>query len=262
MLSQISCPRMFQRYRIMTLKPLVDAREIYLQIDDQVILQDVSLQLSAGKIVSLIGPNGAGKTTLVKIILGLLQPDRGRVQRQPGLVTSYLPQRLSIQPAMPVTVNRFMELSVGNKDKSIDAALDEAGVLRLKHTALQSISGGELQRVMLARCLLRDPQLLVLDEPDQGMDSTGQQVLFALITDIRDRYNCAVLMVSHDLHLVMAATDEVVCLNRHICCHGHPESISEHPEFLRLFGKPVSGLAVYTHHHDHKHNLRGDVIDD
>ncbi|MBN1378315.1 MAG: zinc ABC transporter ATP-binding protein ZnuC [Gammaproteobacteria bacterium] len=246
----------------MNAKPLVNARGIGLQIGEQVILRDISLQLETGKIVSLIGPNGAGKTTLVRVILGLIQPDQGTIERQANIVVSYLPQKLALQPVMPITVKRFMELNIRSNDKSIEAALHEAGVARLTHAALQSISGGELQRVMLARCLLRNPQLLVLDEPDQGMDPTGLQVLYELITDIRDRYQCGILMVSHDLHLVMASTDQVVCLNQHVCCTGHPESISEHPEFLQLFGKPVSGLAVYTHHHDHKHNLHGDVVND
>lgn len=245
----------------MCAKPVIDASGISLQLGGQVILQNISLQLSAGRIVSLIGPNGAGKTTLVRIVLGLIQPDAGRIERQAGLVVSYLPQKLLIKPTMPITVKRFMELSAARPDKSIDAALREAGVEKLANAALQSISGGELQRVVLARCLLRNPQLLVLDEPDQGMDPAGQQVLYELITEIRDRYRCAILMVSHDLHLVMAATDEVICLNHHVCCTGHPEVISEHPEFLQLFGKPVRGLAVYTHHHDHKHDLHGNIID-
>ena len=214
-----------------------------------------------GRIISLIGPNGAGKTTLVRVLLGLIKPDAGKIECSPQLVASYLPQKLSLQPAMPLTVRRFMELSISARDKSITDALQEAGVARLAGAELHSISGGELQRVMLARCLLRNPGLLVLDEPDQGMDTAGQQVLYQLITDIRDRYQCAVLMVSHDLHLVMAATDDVVCLNHHICCTGRPESISGHPEFLQLFGKPVNELAVYSHHHDHKHNLHGDVVD-
>jgi zinc transport system ATP-binding protein len=245
----------------MCAKPVIDASGISLQLGGQVILQNISLQLSAGRIVSLIGPNGAGKTTLVRIVLGLIQPDSGRIERQADLVVSYLPQKLLIKPTMPITVKRFMELSTARPDKSIDAALREAGVEKLANAALQSISGGELQRVVLARCLLRNPQLLVLDEPDQGMDPAGQQVLYELITEIRDRYECAILMVSHDLHLVMAATDEVICLNQHVCCTGHPEAISEHPEFLQLFGKPARGLAVYTHRHDHKHDLHGNIID-
>ncbi len=243
-------------------KTLINVNEISLQFGEQRVLNAVSMQLEAGKIVSLIGPNGAGKTSLVKLVMGLQQPTQGSVWRQPDLVMAYLPQKMSLQPAMPITVQRFMELSVRPREKSIDVALSEAGVSGLANAPLQSISGGELQRVMLARCLLSNPQLLVLDEPDQGMDSSGQKMLYDLITDIRDRYQCAVLMVSHDLHLVMAATDEVICLNHHVCCTGHPKLISEDPEFLQLFDKPVSGLAFYTHHHDHKHDLHGNVVDD
>ncbi len=241
---------------------LISAHNLRVEINKQTILDNVSLQIDAGQIISLIGPNGAGKTTFVRALLGLQRLDGGKIERRPGLSIAYLPQRLSIDPAFPITVERFLELSTERKDKPVGAALEEAGIHQLRKLPMQSISGGELQRVMLARCLLRNPQLLVLDEPDQAMDTTGQQALYRLITDIRDRYQCGVLMVSHNLHLVMAATDQVICLQHHVCCTGHPEAIAQHPEFLRLFGQPVDGLAVYTHDHDHEHDLHGDIIKD
>ena len=242
--------------------PLISVENINLEFDSVSVLKDVSLSVQAGQIVSLIGPNGAGKTSLVKILLGLLSPTTGQLKRKPGLTIAYLPQRFLIEPTMPITVERFLGLTAERKNKPIATALEEAGIQALRRKPMQSISGGEMQRVMLARCLLSNPELLVLDEPDQGMDMAGQESLYNLIGGIRDRYQCGVVMVSHDLHLVMAATDEVVCLNHHVCCSGHPEAISKHPEFLQLFDRPQGGLAVYAHDHDHDHDLHGNVIHD
>jgi zinc transport system ATP-binding protein len=241
---------------------LIEAEHIEVRLGGQSVLHNVSLRIEPRQIISLIGPNGAGKTTLVRALLGLLPPDAGHVRRRPGLTVAYLPQRLKIDPALPITVEGFLRLSAGNDPAAVQTALHEAGVYPLRKSPMQSISGGEFQRVMLARCLLRNPQLLVLDEPDQGMDVSGQESLYGLITSIRDRYGCAILMVSHDLHFVMAATDHVVCLQHHVCCTGHPHIVAGHPEFLRMFGRPSKNLAVYTHDHDHEHNLHGDVVDD
>lgn len=245
----------------MTTSYLLDARRISVAFNGRAVLQDVNLRIEPGQIISLIGPNGAGKTTLVRVLLGLQRPDSGQIERRPALRIAYLPQRLALDATLPITVERFLQLSAARHAKPVAEALAEAGIDNLRRAPMQSISGGELQRVMLARCLLRNPQLLVLDEPDQGMDAAGQQALFHLITDIRSRYGCGVLMVSHDLHLVMAATDQVVCLQQHVCCTGHPQTITHDPEFLRLFGQ-VEGLAVYAHSHDHEHDLHGDVVDD
>jgi zinc transport system ATP-binding protein len=241
---------------------LIDVQSIGVSLGGRPVLQNVSLQIRQREIISLIGPNGAGKTTLVKTVLGLLRPDSGRIVRQPELRTAYLPQRLKIDPALPITVERFLQLGHEGGDASVSEVLQETGVSRLRRSPLQAVSGGEFQRVMLARCLLRRPQLLVLDEPGQGMDVTGQEELYGLVKTIRDRYGCGILLVSHDLHFVMAATDHVVCLHHHVCCTGHPEAITAHPEFLRLFGRPALNLALYTHEHDHAHNLHGDVVDD
>lgn len=240
---------------------LLEAREVVLGFAGRRVLDRVELVVNEGEIVTLIGPNGAGKSTLVRVLLGLIAPDAGRVTRRPGLRVGYMPQRLAVDPVLPLTVRRFLRLAGRGIDAAaLSAALREVGAEHVIDTPLQSVSGGELQRVMLARALLRRPQLLVLDEPVQGVDVTGQAELYRLIGELRARRGCGVLMVSHDLHLVMAATDHVVCLNTHVCCSGHPESVSRHPEYLRLFGpREAAELAVYTHHHDHVHDVDGHV---
>ena len=240
---------------------LVQLRDVRLQRDGRTILDGVSLQVRAGEIHTVIGPNGAGKTSLVRVALGLVHADSGERHVRPGLRIGYMPQRLEVNPALPLTVQRFLQLArPGLKASALDAALAEVGARHVGGTAVSRLSGGELQRVLLARALLREPELLVLDEPAQGVDITGQEELYTLITRVRDQRGLGVLMVSHDLHLVMAATDHVLCLNQHVCCEGHPESVSAHPEYLRLFGvQGVKGLAVYSHHHDHHHDAHGSV---
>mgnify|MGYP003700247809 CR=1 FL=1 len=239
---------------------LIAARGISKDFAQRKVLQNVSLELSPGKAVTLIGPNGAGKTTLVRILLGLLDPDSGHIERHSDLRIGYMPQRLALQATLPLTVDRFLKLANKRRGSSISGTLD---LLNIDHLAAQqmiSISGGELQRVLLARALLQDPQLLVLDEPAQGVDLNGQAELYQLIGRIRAERGCAVLMISHDLQLVMSATDEVICLNHHICCHGEPEQVSADPAFLDLFGPNLSpGLALYTHHHNHEHDIAGEV---
>ncbi len=240
---------------------LISAQKLTVTIDGRQILDNVSLSLEPGCIISLIGPNGAGKTTLTKTLLGLQKPSSGKVERQQGLRIGYMPQKLNIDPNLPITVEKF--LSLANRDKAqISQALHEAGASNLQGDNLSGVSGGELQRVLLARALLRKPQLLVLDEPAQGVDIAGQEELYQTIANIRDSHGCSVLLVSHDLHLVMAKTDSVICLNRHVCCHGHPQQVSTDPAYLNLFGeKRPAALALYTHHHDHNHDIHGDVID-
>ena len=232
------------------------ARGIVVRFGDRTVLDHVDLAVSPGEIVTLVGPNGAGKSTLVRVILGLLKPDAGDVERPRGLHIGYAPQRLAVDPVLPLTVRRFLTLGVKAPRERLQAVLDEVGAGALMESAVQNLSGGELQRVVLARALLRDPELLVLDEPAQGVDVTGQADLYALIGRLRDERGCAVLMVSHDLHLVMAATDRVVCLNHHVCCSGHPEAVSSDPAYLELFPQAADALAVYTHHHDHRHDRR------
>jgi zinc transport system ATP-binding protein len=221
----------------------------------------VSLAVRKGEIVTLIGPNGAGKTTLVRVILGLLRPSRGNVFRAPGLRLGYMPQRLDLDHTLPLPVTHFLALGGQASRDSMWRILDEVGAPHLLDRPMSGLSGGELRRVLLARALLRNPDLLVLDEPVQGVDVVGQADLYRLISQMRKSHGCGVLMVSHDLHVVMSATDRVVCLNNHVCCSGHPEAVSRHPEYLALFGpQAVGDMAVYTHHHDHSHDMHGDVL--
>ncbi|GIZ10624.1 zinc ABC transporter ATP-binding protein ZnuC [Pseudomonas sp. NCCP-436] len=239
---------------------LIHLDGVAVSFNGQPVLDDVRLSVRTGEIVTLIGPNGAGKTTLVRVVLGLLQPQQGTVRRLPRLRIGYMPQKLHVDATLPLSVLRFLRLVPGVDRSRAQAALTEVGAVQVLDSPLQSISGGELQRVLLARALLREPQLLVLDEPVQGVDVAGQAELYRLISRLRERYGCGVLMVSHDLHLVMSATDQVVCLNRHVCCSGHPEQVSGDPAFIELFGQDARSLAIYHHHHDHDHDLNGGVI--
>ena len=242
---------------------LVTARGIDVTFGRSKVLAGVDLAVHPGEVVTLIGPNGSGKTTLVRVVLGLLKPQDGEVRRRPGLSIGYVPQRLSVDPALPLTARRFLSLPRRQPEAALRRVLDEVGAGYLIDQPIQSLSGGETQRLLLARALLRDPDLLVLDEPLQGVDFNGQLALFELIGAVRHRRNCGVLMVSHDLHLVMAGTDRVVCLNHHICCTGAPEAVSRHPEYLALFGpRAAEGLAIYTHAHDHQHDISGAVVED
>ncbi len=242
--------------------PLVELEDVSLARAGRTILEHVDMVVSPSRIVTVIGPNGAGKSTLVRVMLGLQKPDAGRVRRARKLTVGYMPQRLAVPDHMPLSVERFIRLGgpvAGDRLRELAA---EVGVTHLLGQPMQGLSGGEHQRVLLCRALVRDPQLLVLDEPVQGVDIGGQAALYQLIARIRERRGCAVVMVSHDLHLVMAATDEVVCLNRHVCCAGHPDAVSRHSEFLSLFGPEVErSMAPYTHHHDHRHTMHGDVVE-
>jgi zinc transport system ATP-binding protein len=244
-------------------RPLIEASGIAVRIGRHELLSGVDLELSPGEILSLIGPNGAGKTTLVRVLLGILRPTRGGVERRPGLVVGYVPQRLQVDPTLPLSARRFLTLGGGRRARGRPgAALAEVGAAHLESALMSELSGGEFQRVTLARALSRDPDLLILDEPAQGVDFNGQLELYALIERVREQRGCGVLLVSHDLHVVMAATDRVICLNRHVCCAGRPEAVSRHPEYLQLFGpRAARKVAIYTHEHDHGHDLAGAVVE-
>lgn len=230
---------------------------VSLRSGEQQLLQDISLQLDSGEIVTVIGPNGAGKTTLLKVILGLYQADSGTLWKRPGLRQAWMPQRLRLPDNLPLSVDRFLAL---NQRGDTTEALARCGIEHLRNIPMTRISGGETQRVLLARALLQKPQLLLLDEPAQGLDLPGQDDLYRLIAEIRSQLRCGVIMVSHDLHWVMAQTDNVLCLNQHICCHGHPETVSNDPQFVSLFGeRHARSLALYQHQHNHEHDLHGDV---
>ena len=218
-------------------------------------LTDIDLEIRAGEIVTLAGPNGSGKSTLLKIVLGLIKPDRGRVRRRPGLCLGYVPQRLVVDHALPMTVERFLLLAGRAARRRMGAVIGELGLDDLVARPIQEISGGQFQRVLLARALVRDPDLLLLDEPVQGVDIAGQAALYNLIGRMRDSRGCGILLVSHDLHLVMAETDRVVCLDRRIRCAGTPVAVSRDPRFVDLFGPAVAGsLAAYRHDHEHDHD--------
>ncbi|MGE9549930.1 zinc ABC transporter ATP-binding protein ZnuC [Erwinia amylovora] len=240
---------------------LISLEKISVRFGQRAVLSNVSLTLQSGKILTLLGPNGAGKSTLVRVVLGLIQPEQGKMVRPDRLRIGYVPQKIHLDATLPLTVERFMLLRNGVKRADVLPALKRVQAGQLLAYPLQKLSGGEMQRVLLARALLNQPQLLVLDEPTQGVDVNGQVALYDLIDQLRQELNCGVLMVSHDLHLVMAKTDEVLCLNQHICCSGTPEVVSKHPEFISMFGsRGAEQLAIYRHHHNHRHDLQGRIV--
>tara|TARA_A100001037_G_scaffold54561_1_gene46883 strand:+ start:483 stop:1271 length:789 start_codon:yes stop_codon:yes gene_type:complete len=241
---------------------LIEVRGASVHHNGHATLDNVDLAVCAGEIVTLIGPNGSGKTTLVKVALGLTKVDAGGVHRKSGVRIGYMPQHLTVDLTLPLTVRRFLSLREAGSERDALDALAEVGVEYVIDNPFQTLSGGEARRVLLARALLGQPDLLVLDEPSAGVDVMGQGELYDLIRKIRDQRGCSVLLVSHDLHLVMAATDQVLCLNHHICCAGQPEAVAQHPEYLALFGTELRhSLAVYTHDHDHHHDLAGETVD-
>lgn len=240
---------------------LVTLNNISVRFGERRVLSDISLTLQPGRILTLLGPNGAGKSTLVRVVLGLLPVSGGTVERDRDLRIGYVPQKLHIDATLPLSVERFMRLRPSVRKADVLPALKRVQAGHLLNSPLQKLSGGETQRVLLARALLNQPQLLVLDEPTQGVDVNGQVALYDLINQLRNELNCAVLMVSHDLHLVMAKTDDVLCLNHHICCSGTPEVVSQHPEFIAMFGpRGAEQLAIYRHNHNHRHDLQGRIV--
>ena len=239
--------------------PLIRAINVCVSLGQRSVLESVDIEVHAGEIVTLVGLNGAGKSTLVRTLLGIIQPDEGTVERLPGLKIGYSPQRIRRDPIFPVTVRRFLTLGARFAPERLVAVLQEVGASAILSHPMAEVSGGELHRVLLARALLRNPELLVLDEPLAGVDIASQSELYGLLTRIRDRYGCGILLVSHDLHLVMKETDKVVCLNKHVCCSGTPREIARDPAFSTLFGQHISEwLAVYPHSHDHRHDALED----
>jgi zinc transport system ATP-binding protein len=235
---------------------LIAARGLGIRLGGTQVLSDVDFHIEPGEIVTVLGPNGSGKSTLLRALLGIIPPFTGTVQRRPGLRIGHVPQRLAIDRNLPMTVRRFLSLPVRVTDAQAMAALDRAGLPRdLAGRQLSGLSGGQMQRVLLARALLGDPQLLVLDEATANLDQPGEAAFYRLIEAIRRETEAAVLMVSHDLHVVMAASDRVVCLNGHVCCQGTPRVVSNAPEYRALFGLGTQGaLALYRHDHDHAHD--------
>ena len=237
---------------------LISARGIGVTRGGRELLLDVDLDISEREIVTLIGPNGAGKSTLVRVLLGLEKADRGKVRRRNDLRIGYVPQRFDVDPVIPMTVERFLRLGGNASAERVADILAQVDAGYTRSQQLSELSGGELQRVVLARAILREPNLLVLDEPVQGVDYAGEADLYNLIARLRDEHGFGVLLVSHDLHVVMARSDRVICLNRHVCCSGVPETVAQHPAYVRLFGADAArAFAVYHHHHDHSHDIAG-----
>ena len=241
-------------------QPLVTLENCGVSKNNRWIARGISFGVKAGEIVTLIGPNGSGKSTSAKMALGILKADEGQVMRSPTLKVGYVPQKLSVDWTLPLTVERFMRLTGDVVSSDIQKALLQTGVSKLSKSEIRNLSGGELQRVLLARAIARKPNLLVLDEPVQGVDFTGEAALYDLIKNVRDETGCGILMISHDLHVVMAATDKVICLNGHMCCQGTPRAVAESDAYQRLFGqRAAASMAIYEHNHDHTHLPDGRV---
>ena len=232
---------------------LIEAQNISVRIGKKLLLDGVSVTISQGEIVTVIGPNGGGKTTLLRALVGAIPLFSGTVIKSPDLRVGYAPQRLMIEASMPISVDRFLALVGSNSKMDRANALARTDTIKLQQAYMPSLSGGETQRVLIARALLRKPNLLILDEPTQGLDQQGEEHFYSLLRSIRADSGAAVLMVSHDLHVVMAGSDRVICLNGHVCCSGAPEAVSVDPTYLNLFGSRAS-LALYQHHHDHSHD--------
>ncbi len=235
---------------------LLQARGLTVRFGGATVLDDVDFGIGAGEIVTVVGPNGSGKSTLLRALLGMQALAAGRIDRRDSLRVGYVPQKLALDHSLPITAGRFLSLPRRHTAEARRAALAQVGLpAAVEHRQMIDLSGGQMQRVLLARALLGSPELLVLDEPTQGLDQPGEAAFYRLIEDIRSRTGCAVLMVSHDLHVVMAASDRVLCLNGHVCCEGAPHVVSNAPEYRALFGLGTQGaLALYRHVHDHDHS--------
>ncbi|HSG55850.1 MAG TPA: metal ABC transporter ATP-binding protein [Paracoccaceae bacterium] len=238
---------------------LIEARGLAVSYGRHEVLRDIDFALEKGEIVTIVGPNGSGKSTLLRVLAGAQKASKGEVIRQPGLRLGYVPQKLQIDPTLPLTVRRFLDLPQRHADVAAEVTLERVGLKGLGRQQMADLSGGQFQRALLARALLQAPDVLMLDEATQGLDQPGSAAFYRLIEDLRRDIGCAVLMVSHELHVVMSASDRVICLNGHICCQGAPEVVSSAPEYRALFGRGTGGaLAIYRHEHDHDHGDHGD----
>ena len=243
------------RRRCVSAAPLICLTGAHAALGGQEVLSGVDLRIDRGEIVTIVGPNGSGKSTLMRVIIGAVPLRRGKVTRAPGLRIGYVPQKLHIDPTLPMSVRRFLSLPNRVSDAEATEALAHAGGAGLEGRQMSDLSGGQFQRVLLARALLTRPDLLILDEATQGLDQPGSAAFYRLIERLRAELNCGVLMVSHELHVVMAASDRVICLNHHVCCEGAPEHVASAPEYRALFGTGTQGaLALYRHQHDHHHD--------
>ena len=234
---------------------LLSAVALTVRFGTSEVLSGITMAINPGEIVTVLGPNGSGKSTLLRALLGIVPVASGQITRAPGLRVGYVPQKLAIDPTLPMTVRRFLSLPTRVTDVQATQTLARVGLPDMETRQMSALSGGQFQRVLLARVLLSDPQLLILDEPTQGLDQPGEAAFYRLIEEVRTTTGAAILMVSHDLHVVMAASDRVICLNGHICCEGTPRVVSNAPEYRALFGLGTQGaLALYRHDHDHSHD--------
>ena len=240
-------------------KKILNINDLKASINNIEIIKKLNLTINENEIHVIMGPNGSGKSTTAKIALGIYKNIEGSVEKYTNKV-GYVPQKISIDWTLPLRVYDFMLLTENIKDDAIDEALTLTGVIHLKNKNLGNLSGGEFQRVLIARAISKKPELLVLDEPVQGVDYTGEIALYELIKRISDTLNCGILLISHDLHTVMTATDHVVCLNGHVCCSGSPMDVAKNNEYKTLFGEQASQiLSVYEHKHDHVHSDEGEI---
>lgn len=234
---------------------LIAVENISVGYGARTVLRDVSLTIEPGEILTVVGPNGSGKTTLLRALIGAAQLTSGRISRQQGLRIGYVPQKLHIDPTLPMTVERFLRLPGGTPRTACPQALERAGVPDLSQRQMSALSGGQMQRVLLARALITTPKLLLLDEATQGLDQPGSAAFYRQIEEVRRQTGCAILMISHELHVVMSASDRVICLNGHVCCEGRPEIVAQAEEYRALFGTGTHGaLALYRHEHSHSHD--------
>ena len=237
---------------------IISADNISHRFSNRVVLDQVSLEVKKGDFITIIGPNGAGKSTLLKCLMGLITPDQGQIKRKPNSRIGYIPQRMAINPSLPITVARFIELNKSSSSQdtiALGKIDDDLGLHDLADKPIHSLSGGEWQRVLLARALKDEPEAIILDEPAQNLDISGQLQFYKTLDAIHQNHGIAILMVSHDLHMVMASTQQVVCLYHHICCSGAPQTVARDPEFAHLFGQDMAKMmAIYQHQHDHDHH--------
>ena len=234
---------------------LIEITKLNVRYGSKPVLQNMNLSLADGEIVTIVGPNGSGKTTLFKAIIGTAPISTGKVKLRSNLKIGYVPQQLIIDQSLPITVERFLKVAQKTNANALEKALNLVGVEDILKFQMSNLSGGELQRVLLARALIGEPDVLLLDEATRGLDQPGVATFYRKVDDIRKNTDCAVLMISHDLHVVMSASDRVICLNGHICCEGAPDSVASSPEYKALFGSDVDGtFALYRHHHDHSHH--------
>ena len=234
---------------------LITVEDLSVAYGGNTVLSHVGLRLNPGEIVTIVGPNGSGKTSLLRAIIGATPPAHGKITRKPGLRIGYVPQKLHIDPTLPITVERFMRLTDRVSRAACLQALEQAGVPDLLKKQMSRLSGGQFQRVLLARALIHSPEVLLLDEATQGLDQPGSAAFYRQIEAVRQDTGCAVLMISHELHVVMSASDRVICLNGHICCEGTPAVVASAPEYRALFGTGTGGaFALYQHDHDHDHD--------